>query len=177
MAVSSRMRRLSLQDSRCVLDSKTYGWRWKWHSSVRPPCRLRALSGISWCPRWRTVREIRTGPVSLVRQHATQVYRNITTHIHRDHCTVSLFPLRPQRITLLEEKTMSTADTTISAAQSGSITLGGDITVHRLGFGAMRITGKGVWGEPRDRDEARSVLRRAVELQVNFIDTADSYGP
>lgn len=72
---------------------------------------------------------------------------------------------------------MSTANTAISAAQSGSITLGGDVTVHRLGFGAMRITGKGVWGEPRDRAEARSVLRRAVELQVNFIDTADSYGP
>ena len=72
---------------------------------------------------------------------------------------------------------MSTANTSISAAQSGSITLGGDITVHRLGFGAMRITGPGVWGEPRDRDEARRVLRRAVELGVNFIDTADSYGP
>ncbi len=72
---------------------------------------------------------------------------------------------------------MSTANTSVSAAQSGSITLGGDITVHRLGFGAMRITGPGVWGEPRDREEARKVLRRAVELQVNFIDTADSYGP
>src|SRR3982750_2856025 len=72
---------------------------------------------------------------------------------------------------------MSTTDTSISAAQSGSITLGGDLTVHRLGFGAMRITGPGVWGEPRDREEARKVLRRAVELQVNFIDTADSYGP
>ena len=72
---------------------------------------------------------------------------------------------------------MSTANTTISAAQSGSITVGGDITVHRLGFGAMRITGPGVWGEPRDREEARRVLRRAVELEVNFIDTADSYGP
>ena len=53
----------------------------------------------------------------------------------------------------------------------------GDITVNRLGFGAMRITGKGVWGEPSDPDEARRVLRRAVELGVNFIDTADSYGP
>lgn len=53
----------------------------------------------------------------------------------------------------------------------------GDLTVNRLGFGAMRITGKGVWGDPSDPDEARRVLRRAVELGVNFIDTADSYGP
>jgi aryl-alcohol dehydrogenase-like predicted oxidoreductase len=55
--------------------------------------------------------------------------------------------------------------------------VGGDLTVHRLGYGAMRITGPGIWGEPPDRDEAQAVLRRAVELGVNFIDTADSYGP
>jgi len=70
---------------------------------------------------------------------------------------------------------MSTA--TVNAAESGTLTIGGDLTVHRLGFGAMRITGPGVWGEPRDREEARRVLRRAVELGINFIDTADSYGP
>lgn len=55
--------------------------------------------------------------------------------------------------------------------------VGGDLTVNRLGFGAMRITGKGIWGDPPDHDEAIAVLRRAVELGVNFIDTADSYGP
>ncbi len=55
--------------------------------------------------------------------------------------------------------------------------LGGDLTINRLGYGAMRITGPGIWGEPKDREEARRVLRRAVELGVNFIDTADSYGP
>jgi pyridoxine 4-dehydrogenase len=66
---------------------------------------------------------------------------------------------------------------TINAAASGTFTLGGDLTVNRLGFGAMRITGKGIWGEPNNIDEARKVLRRAVELGVNFIDTADSYGP
>jgi pyridoxine 4-dehydrogenase len=55
--------------------------------------------------------------------------------------------------------------------------LGGDLPVHRLGFGAMRITGPGIWGEPRDRDEAIAVLRRAVDQGVNLIDTADSYGP
>jgi len=65
---------------------------------------------------------------------------------------------------------------TVSAARSGDFTLG-DLTVHRLGFGAMRITGPGIWGPPRDRDEAIRVLRRAVELDVNLIDTADSYGP
>ena len=64
-----------------------------------------------------------------------------------------------------------------SATASGTITLGGDLTVNRLGFGAMRITGKGVWGEPADRAEALRVLRRLPELDVNFVDTADSYGP
>jgi len=68
--------------------------------------------------------------------------------------------------------------TTESVAQeSGTFILGGDLTVNRLGFGAMRLTGPGVWGPPADRDEAVRVLRRAVELGVNFIDTADSYGP
>jgi pyridoxine 4-dehydrogenase len=60
--------------------------------------------------------------------------------------------------------------------KSGTVTLG-DLTVNRLGFGAMRITGQGVWGQPADPETARKVLRRAVELGVNFIDTADSYGP
>lgn len=63
------------------------------------------------------------------------------------------------------------------ASASGTFTLGGDVAVNRLGFGAMRITGKGVWGPPADHDECLRVLRRAVELGVNFIDTADSYGP
>jgi pyridoxine 4-dehydrogenase len=64
-----------------------------------------------------------------------------------------------------------------TAAAAGTITIGGDFTVTRLGFGAMRITGRGIWGEPPDVDEAKAVLRRAVELDTNFIDTADSYGP
>jgi pyridoxine 4-dehydrogenase len=63
------------------------------------------------------------------------------------------------------------------AAAAGTITLDGDLTVHRLGFGAMRLTGRGIWGPPPDPREALRVLRRAVELGVNFIDTADSYGP
>jgi pyridoxine 4-dehydrogenase len=65
----------------------------------------------------------------------------------------------------------------VTAGAAGTIEIGGDLTVNRLGFGAMRITGRGIWGEPPDRDEAKAVLRRAVELDVNFIDTADSYGP
>jgi pyridoxine 4-dehydrogenase len=65
----------------------------------------------------------------------------------------------------------------ITAAAAGTITLGGDLTVNRLGYGAMRITGKGIWGPPEDHDAAIATLRRAVELGVNFIDTADSYGP
>ena len=65
----------------------------------------------------------------------------------------------------------------VSAAAAGTITLGGDLTVNRLGYGAMRITGKGIWGPPADKFAALATLRRAVELGVNFIDTADSYGP
>src|SRR6185437_7669113 len=65
----------------------------------------------------------------------------------------------------------------MTAQASGTFTLGGDLTINRLGFGAMRLTGKGVWGPPDDRDECVRVLRRAAELGVNFIDTADSYGP
>ena len=72
---------------------------------------------------------------------------------------------------------MSAGTETLPAAQAGTITLGGDLTVNRLGFGAMRITGKGIWGPPADRGAALATLRRAVELGVNFIDTADSYGP
>lgn len=66
--------------------------------------------------------------------------------------------------------------TTFTAAPSGTIALG-DMTVHRMGFGAMRITGTGIWGPPADHDESIAVLRRAVDLGVTFIDTADSYGP
>src|SRR5256885_16794720 len=67
--------------------------------------------------------------------------------------------------------------TRIPAAAAGSITLGGDLPVNRMGFGAMRLTGPGIWGPPADRAEAVRVLQRAVELGVSFIDTADSYGP
>ncbi len=69
------------------------------------------------------------------------------------------------------------ADDELVAAASGVFALGGNVAVTRLGYGAMRITGRGIWGEPPDRDEAVRVLRRAVELGVDFIDTADSYGP
>ncbi len=65
----------------------------------------------------------------------------------------------------------------LNAGLAGTIDVGGDLTVNRLGFGAMRITGRGIWGPPPDREQARAVVRRAVELGVNFIDTADSYGP
>ena len=65
----------------------------------------------------------------------------------------------------------------IFAGLAGNISLGEELTVHRLGFGAMRLTGEGIWGPPKDRAEAIQVLRRTMELGVNFIDTADSYGP
>jgi pyridoxine 4-dehydrogenase len=65
----------------------------------------------------------------------------------------------------------------VSASLAGNVLLGGELSVHRLGFGAMRLTGEGIWGPPRDRKAALAVLRRAVELDIQFIDTADSYGP
>src|SRR3989440_2888955 len=65
----------------------------------------------------------------------------------------------------------------LSADVAGDVSLGGEISVHRLGFGAMRLTGEGIWGPPKNRKAALAVLRRAVELDINFIDTADSYGP
>src|ERR1700759_4499380 len=67
--------------------------------------------------------------------------------------------------------------TAVNAKAGGTFVIGGDLTVNRLGYGAMRITGDGIWGEPKDREGAKKVLQRAVELGVNFIDTADSYGP
>ncbi len=74
-------------------------------------------------------------------------------------------------------QTGSIQSTTISAAAAGTFTIGGDLTVNRLGYGAMRITGPGIWGPPADKPAALATLRRAVELGVNLIDTADSYGP
>src|SRR5205085_405076 len=65
----------------------------------------------------------------------------------------------------------------VSASLAGKVSLGRELSIHRLGFGAMRLTGEGIWGPPRDRNRALAILRRAVELGVNFIDTADSYGP
>ena len=65
----------------------------------------------------------------------------------------------------------------VSASQAGTVSLGNELSVYRLGYGAMRLTGPGIWGPPKDRKAALAVLRRAVELGVNFIDTADSYGP
>lgn len=72
---------------------------------------------------------------------------------------------------------MSEYNTREDAEVAGTFVLGGDLVVNRLGFGSMRITGEGIWGEPENPQEAQAVLRRAVEFGVNLIDTADSYGP
>ena len=77
----------------------------------------------------------------------------------------------------MSETKSSTHDAEQLAAQAGEIQIGNDFRVTRLGFGAMRITGDGIWGPPADRAECVRVLRRAVELGIDFIDTADSYGP
>jgi pyridoxine 4-dehydrogenase len=89
----------------------------------------------------------------------------------------SLHHLMKQGIWRVNMKGNTMRATTLSAANAGTITLGGELTVNRLGLGAMRLTGDGIWGPPKDRAAAIDVLRRAVELGVNFIDTADSYGP
>jgi aryl-alcohol dehydrogenase-like predicted oxidoreductase len=70
-----------------------------------------------------------------------------------------------------------TIPTHLPAQAAGTYDLGGDLTINRLGYGSIQLTGPGYWGDPKDPDEAVRVLRRAVELGVNFIDTADSYGP
>jgi len=72
---------------------------------------------------------------------------------------------------------MADAQPQSTAAAAGTFDIAGELRVNRLGFGAMRITGEGIWGEPEDPEECRAVLRRALELDINFIDTADSYGP
>ena len=72
---------------------------------------------------------------------------------------------------------MTDQDSRLNAAAAGTFARGGDLHVNRMGFGAMRITGLGIWGEPENPEEAKAVLRRAVELGVNLIDIADSYGP
>jgi len=85
---------------------------------------------------------------------------------------------RQHGITLKEESWRTFVNKKqLSASVAGDVSLGGEISVHGFGFGAMRLTGEGIWGPPKDRKGALAVLRRAVELDINFIDTADSYGP
>jgi pyridoxine 4-dehydrogenase len=76
-----------------------------------------------------------------------------------------------------KQEQFMTQEQTLSAAAAGTFTIGGDLTVHRIGYGAMRITGPGVWGAPADKAGALATLRRTIDLGVNLIDTADSYGP
>jgi len=80
-------------------------------------------------------------------------------------------------MTMTTDTIAQPASNVVNAAASGTFTLGGDMPVHRLGFGAMRITGEGIWGEPKDTEQSKAVLRRLVEIGVDFIDTADAYGP
>jgi pyridoxine 4-dehydrogenase len=89
------------------------------------------------------------------------------------------FDLRLSQITTFVDtyRSVMTTETQTPAAASGAYAIGGDLEIFRLGFGAMRITGPGIWGDPADPDECVRVLRRAIELGVNFIDTADAYGP
>ena len=101
--------------------------------------------------------------------------KTTTDTAYEDALTRCNWGLRPRQG--LKHPIVMTTSTTLNAAASGTFALGGDLHINRLGFGAMRITGDGIWGEPKDIEGAKRVLRRAVELGVNFIDTADSYGP
>ena len=104
-------------------------------------------------------------------------YREVAAELGIDISKETYAPKAQTCSTDQTQELPMTQHTGLTATASGTIEIGGDLTVNRLGFGAMRITGQGIWGEPADRDEAKAVLRRAVELGVNFIDTADSYGP
>jgi pyridoxine 4-dehydrogenase len=84
---------------------------------------------------------------------------------------------RSQNSSFVWSDFMSTTTQAVTASAAGTFTIGGDLIVNRLGYGAMRVTGKGIWGPPADKAAALATLRRAVELEVNLIDTADSYGP
>jgi pyridoxine 4-dehydrogenase len=85
--------------------------------------------------------------------------------------------MRDRPAARISQEDIMAEQTTINAALAGSIDIGGDLSVNRFGFGAMRLTGEGIWGEPADREECKRVLRRVLELGINMIDTADSYGP
>src|SRR5215469_7713727 len=92
------------------------------------------------------------------------------------------FPIRPVPISAAWSSAVGSISiksgmSQVSASAAGSFLIGGDLPVHRLGYGTMRLVGEGAWGEPNDPAEARTVLRRAVELGINLIDTADAYGP
>src|SRR5215471_4944788 len=87
------------------------------------------------------------------------------------------FAERSSNETIVDKNEEAIAIMTPTAAAAGTFTIGGDLTVNRLGYGAKRITGEGIWGEPKDKPGALATLRRAVDLNVNLIDTADSYGP
>ena len=110
---------------------------------------------------WREVRDLQEDGDEI------QLARNTKINRRRKSCIQSW-----EREVVLNKNTKQ-----ISAAAAGNVSLGQVLSVHRLGFGAMRLTGEGIWGPPKDRKGALAVLRRAVELEVNFIDTADSYGP
>src|SRR5207245_9805390 len=86
-------------------------------------------------------------------------------------------PCQPRVRRITGGKMAQQRTTTITAEAAGIIALGGDLPVRRMGFGAMRITGEGIWGEPRDPEACKRVLRRAIQVGGNVIDTADSYGP
>src|SRR6202022_549436 len=117
---------------------------------------------------------------ALVGQGETELHRGIvpgpapTVEDSRQTAT----PPFPHRGRLFQEDVMAErSTTTINPALAGTIDIAGDLPVNRFGLGAMRLTGEGIWGEPADREECKRVLRRALELGINFIDTADSYGP
>ena len=107
-------------------------------------------------------------PMSLSPDVPQSLRPSVPTSLFPDPCSLSTVPCPFSIIAIMP---------LASAPAAGTFRIGGDLPVHRLGYGTMRLVGEGAWGEPRDPEEARRVLRRAVELDVNLIDTADAYGP
>src|ERR1700739_339269 len=123
-------------------------------------------------------RRLKVGLRLAPNQRAKQDIALLVDQVLRSHRRMEC--IEDRNMTKIKSRSASEANTDASrsqAASAGEFWIGGDLPIYRLGFGAMRITGKGIWGEPPDHDEVIRVLRRAIELGVNLIDTADSYGP
>jgi len=139
---------------------------------------LRERRGLAFALVSEMRRRLKVGLRLAPNQRAKQDIALLVDQVLRSHRRMEC--IEDRNMTKIKSRSASEANTDASrrqAASAGEFWIDGDLPIYRLGFGAMRITGKGIWGEPPDHDEVIRVLRRAIELGVNLIDTADSYGP